>query len=558
MVCAALVLLFGTASRTLAFQNVTLGWDPSPDVSVAGYRLYYGTASGVYAATNDVGGATSGTAVGLTEGTTYFFVVTAYDALGLESVPSNEVTFTIPDPALEGWRTQYFSAVDLADPAKEANVWGDLADPDRDGRVNLMDYALGLSPIGRNNNSTGISTRVAVDGGNYYHYLSFTRRKTDGSLSYLPEVSGDKQSWSADAGSVAFIAANSLGTDFETAIYKDLTPVAPGQSRFFQLVISRSANGSVIASATSESYVASTVSFQGSSGTRAQISYFAPSLVQPVVAGGMVSSLGASSLTDSAASWTDSQFAGASGAFYVEFASGLRDDIIGTIAAIGTLNLASDVRSLISPGQTYRIRKHITLADVFGPNNEAGLLAGSSPAAADNVVLLSAQSQSLELYFYCNVPGYTGWYRGDFQSANDAVIYPEEGIAISRKAPSAATCYLHGISQSGRARVPLWPGLNLIGTLSSAKSLTLSELNLYTGDPTTGLAGGSNPAAADNLVVPSANGLALYFYCTVAGYTGWYDGAFNPANSVVIPPQAAFYIKRKAPNAAFNWIISAQ
>lgn len=42
---------------------------------------------------------------------------------------------------IENWRFGGFTAEELADPALEASVWGDLADPDGDGVPNLLEYA---------------------------------------------------------------------------------------------------------------------------------------------------------------------------------------------------------------------------------------------------------------------------------------------------------------------------------------------------------------------------------------------------------------------------------
>ena len=44
------------------------------------------------------------------------------------------------------WRTLHFSAADRADPAKEATVWGNHADPDGDHIPNSGEYLLLLNP----------------------------------------------------------------------------------------------------------------------------------------------------------------------------------------------------------------------------------------------------------------------------------------------------------------------------------------------------------------------------------------------------------------------------
>ncbi len=79
-----------------AASSVTLAWDPNPEPDIAGYMLYYGTASGIYTQTNDVGNAATYTVSNLTPGVTYFFAVTAYDTNRVESDFSNEISYTVP------------------------------------------------------------------------------------------------------------------------------------------------------------------------------------------------------------------------------------------------------------------------------------------------------------------------------------------------------------------------------------------------------------------------------------------------------------------------------
>ena len=82
-----------------AAQSITVAWDRNPETSVAGYRVYQGVASGAYTNVVDTGNATSAIISNLVEGATYYFAVTAYNILGLESDYSNEASYTIP-PAL--------------------------------------------------------------------------------------------------------------------------------------------------------------------------------------------------------------------------------------------------------------------------------------------------------------------------------------------------------------------------------------------------------------------------------------------------------------------------
>jgi hypothetical protein len=79
-----------------AGQSVSLTWDASPDIKVAGYDIYYGGASGDYTNRINVGDMTTTTIAGLTAGVTYYFAATAYDGLGLESGYSAEVSYLVP------------------------------------------------------------------------------------------------------------------------------------------------------------------------------------------------------------------------------------------------------------------------------------------------------------------------------------------------------------------------------------------------------------------------------------------------------------------------------
>lgn len=88
------VAAFGTG------LSVTLGWNTSVSIDTAGYRVYYGGASGDYTNTLDVGDTTIATVPDLAAGATYFFAVTAYDGIGLESPFSGEISYTVPGGAM--------------------------------------------------------------------------------------------------------------------------------------------------------------------------------------------------------------------------------------------------------------------------------------------------------------------------------------------------------------------------------------------------------------------------------------------------------------------------
>jgi hypothetical protein len=79
-----------------AGQDVTLAWDQSTDPIVAGYSIYYGGTSRAYTDKISVGLATNATIPNLVGGATYYFAATTYSVLGIESLFSSEVAYTVP------------------------------------------------------------------------------------------------------------------------------------------------------------------------------------------------------------------------------------------------------------------------------------------------------------------------------------------------------------------------------------------------------------------------------------------------------------------------------
>jgi hypothetical protein len=92
---AALFLMAAPADTNApaSSANLSIGWDPSPTSNAAGYFLCYGVASGACTNRLDVGNVTSVTAGGLETNVTYYLTVVAYDGIGTESPPSNEIEY---------------------------------------------------------------------------------------------------------------------------------------------------------------------------------------------------------------------------------------------------------------------------------------------------------------------------------------------------------------------------------------------------------------------------------------------------------------------------------
>ena len=79
--------------QTVSAAEIRLAWDRNAESDVAGYKVYYGTTSGTYTHSINVGSVTQAT-LDLPKGK-YYISLTAYDMHGNESDYSNEVSWPI-------------------------------------------------------------------------------------------------------------------------------------------------------------------------------------------------------------------------------------------------------------------------------------------------------------------------------------------------------------------------------------------------------------------------------------------------------------------------------
>ena len=89
-----ILLMFSVANA----KTIKVSWDANTESDLAGYKVYYGTASGVYGDPIDTGLATSTTIqLSPSVGTTYYFAVSAYDTSANESELSDEASLFVGD-----------------------------------------------------------------------------------------------------------------------------------------------------------------------------------------------------------------------------------------------------------------------------------------------------------------------------------------------------------------------------------------------------------------------------------------------------------------------------
>ena len=91
-----LACLWCASVATAAAQTTyTAAWDANADSATVGYRVYGGTAPGLYVWSIDVGNTTTAPLPPLPAGGTYYFAVRAYNTSGQLGPPSNEASINL-------------------------------------------------------------------------------------------------------------------------------------------------------------------------------------------------------------------------------------------------------------------------------------------------------------------------------------------------------------------------------------------------------------------------------------------------------------------------------
>lgn len=317
------------------------------------------------------------------------------------------------------------------------------------------------------------------------------------------------------------------------------------------------------------------VNAAGSSGKA--MSFRALGLAQPVDFQGVATAVSANaansptpdSISITSPGWTANQFNGANGKYYVEIvgtaggaAVGTTYDITATTLATdpntqvvtGTLTLAQRLSNAILATPAFRVRKHWTIADAFGAANDKGL-AGGTAATADLIQVFSGGS--FLKYYYNTSAG--GWRQGTDTTTDvsGTVLYPDDGLIIVRQGTNTSQTtqvVVMGTVKTGQTSFPVVSGQNVLSN-PYAGPMTLASSNLYTGDPSTGLAAGYTTTADQVLIYNGVNYDIYYYSSGGSPGAGWRraTGGTVDASATPIPAGSSFLVKRINPGA-FNWV----
>lgn len=249
--------------------------------------------------------------------------------------------------------------------------------------------------------------------------------------------------------------------------------------------------------------------------------------------------------------------------YFIEVTSGsnagLTEDIVSNdTAAVFT---ATDISSLIAATQTYKIYPHWTLAKVFGPANEAGL------DTTDRILVQNPLTQQFSAYFYSTGgKAGVGWRQTGGGATDRATVplYIDQAVLLNRAAGATITNKLVGAVKlgggalsNGYTIIPIGPTNNFVGNVYATSSMTLSNSNLYTGNPATGL------TTTDKVLIHNDNtGVFNGYFWSTGGKAGvgWRQtgGGATEQGNTPIPIGASVIIQLAPGNSGFNWKAQAQ
>jgi uncharacterized protein (TIGR02597 family) len=305
-----------------------------------------------------------------------------------------------------------------------------------------------------------------------------------------------------------------------------------------------------------------TLSVPGNGGSGSSIAITGLGLTRPIEYQGSAEAVGANSLTDNEATWTDNQFNGANGEFFVEITSGpgagVTANITGTNAQTKTITTAESLQGVAAQGVTFKIRKHWTLSSVFGADAANLNIAGGTATTADQVLLWNGTGYDT-YYFQTSGIGGVGWRKSGAPTVDQASlkIFPEEGVTIKRKQQTAANIVLMGAVKLGPTSVAVDNGISVIGNVyASGMTLASSGLHDANDDPAKGVAGGT-VTSADQVLIWNGTGYDTYYFQTSGiGGVGWRKSGAPTvdASNTPVPVGSAVTIKRKFATG-FNWIV---
>lgn len=208
--------------------GVVKAMDPEGDLLA--YAILGGNTGGVFEIDPATGEISVADGTGLAAGGSFSLEVGAQDdGIGGDyPYKSVETTVAIDIGGIEVWRAGVFGA-DANDPL----IAGDEADPEGDGLVNLIEYALGLDPLAADGGGALVLESVTL-GDETYLRLTVKRKAVVADATFVVEATSNLDAASWSAGEVVIELENPT-----TLTARDTVPVSAAVARFLRLKIVR-------------------------------------------------------------------------------------------------------------------------------------------------------------------------------------------------------------------------------------------------------------------------------------------------------------------------------
>ena len=307
----------------------------------------------------------------------------------------------------------------------------------------------------------------------------------------------------------------------------------------------------------------STLPVRGKTGVNSALSLISINFSRPKAFSGVVGTkslngLGQTVITFDQSLFNTDQFNATSSPHFLQVKSGASNGLISQIVATSatSITLADNLNDILQDNNTaFDIIPYWTLSTAL-PNG-AGLKTGTSANAADTISMVDPQTGVVNTYFYHSTANQ--WRRGNTDSSH-VLISPGAGLLVTRKDPASVSILASGTVPAGPIQADIAAASSgasrstFVANPFPLPSVTLANSGLYTGNPATGVVGGTSANSADNVIIfdPSTGAANTYFYSTSAGQ--WRRGNTDSSN-VTIPEGASVIVSRKAGRGAFEWYI---
>lgn len=284
--------------------------------------------------------------------------------------------------------------------------------------------------------------------------------------------------------------------------------------------------------------------------------------------GSLTSTPTSSVITDTAATLTpdtyDTQDAAGNSAYYVEITSGSNEGLILDITdnTATTITTGSDLTGVLASGDTFAIKAHTTLSDIFGSANSAGLESGGDAASSDLIYVMSTDgtAQYTTYYYQTDELGFlggTGWrVNGDSSTDMSSVrIAPDDGVFVRRTESGDLSVTVSGHVKDAAHNRVLPAGYSLVA-YPFPLNVALSDSGIYT--ETNGYVTAGDSATSDLVYLIGSTGSFTTYYrqkddLGFLGGHGWrlVGDAFTSRDAVEIPAGSAVIILHRG--SGLSW-----